>query len=33
MKAFGMKMWNVAKSRPFVALAFTGIGYVIGVLS
>ena len=30
MKAFAIKCWSVAKSRPFVALAFAGAGYVVG---
>ena len=30
MKAFAIKCWNAAKSKPFVALAFAGGGFVVG---
>lgn len=30
MKAFAGKVWIVAKSKPFVALALSGAGFVVG---
>lgn len=30
MKAFAGKVWGFAKSKPFVALAFAGCGFVVG---
>ena len=33
MNAFIWRVCAVAKSKPFVALAFAGAGFVVGVMS